>query len=290
MRSEIMCVVGVFVVVTVSVFAQIANDTTSTNRSLSLTTIDGRLFKGVRVTRKGADAIAISHSTGICTLKHAELSGDSLVALGLPRNLVVATPMRSMSPSSDSESKRLLPQTSGEGKVNGENDANTNRNPVLPHGKETKVVTRMCQACICPQCKGGTIVCATCKGTGRTPCRVCEGTKVVSNTPVRENCTKCNGRGQLQVPIYESMSGGVGKRSVQRVSGYRDDPCKVCGARGFFEKSGKQQCIQCNGQGIVSCNGCGGAKGKPCNLCRAQGRISSCKVCNGAGTVQVESE
>ncbi|MGA1534027.1 MAG: hypothetical protein ACO4B4_05900 [Planctomycetota bacterium] len=128
---------------------------------------------------------------------------------------------------------------------------------------------RWCRTCRatgvteCRPCEGEGVVrkpCVTCEGTGGTPCRACRGKE---GATVR--CRRCAGGGEV-----ERFDPARGRKVKER--------CRDC--RG----SGEVECPRCDGRGSAPCTSCEGKEppSSPCGACEGKPR-STCSTCQGGG-------
>ncbi len=134
-------------------------------------------------------------------------------------------------------------------------------NPCKFTGIAAKLVCNKCKNGYfdCPKCKLPD--CKTCSGAGRTPCKTCEGLKIIKKT-----CAVCSGSGL--------SAGGV------PAGGKPEDIfCQNCKGSGT-EKITK--CASCQGAGFDDCSGCEPMRKPPAveDVCA----VAECAVCEGRGT------
>lgn len=122
---------------------------------------------------------------------------------------------------------------------------------------------------ICTTCGGKGIerckhcLCLDCSGTGKTPCRGCNGGKTV--------CPDCRGTGK---------SKGV----------FGEGKCRKCDATGIIYHdscggSGKLPCLSCAGLGYVpECEHCGGSSTFRCSTCFGTGLLPTPVLVQQAST------
>ncbi len=103
---------------------------------------------------------------------------------------------------------------------------------------EKETVEQPCAGCAgsgkvpgyCDTCKG-TGRCWKCFGTGTEPCQSCEGKGQLPGRRLNNNCSYCNGRGDVACSKCEGKGKGV---------------CKTCDG-----KEVKDTCPSCRGRGTV---------------------------------------
>lgn len=163
---------------------------------------------------------------------------------------------------------------------NADFDGNMTWNGIL---KSTIQTHDCCQTIVCPSCKGsgkcyrcsgeGFVVCKECEGSGK--CGVCDGTG-------SEICPDCDGHGEYKCEHCDGDGffdcedcNGSG---VYNHNGHHSE-CRRC------EGTGKLTCRKCNGEGKIKCNNCDGDGTITCRRCEGDG---ICSDCNGEGKVQCE--
>lgn len=101
--------------------------------------------------------------------------------------------------------------------------------------------------------------CATCSGTGRAPCYICDGDKLTERTEYYK-CYSCNGDGSISNTCINCYGSGC---YSCKYTGYNDYMCSDCSGKGLLtvvvpincsqcDNNGKQTCLDCNGTGNIT--------------------------------------
>ena len=102
--------------------------------------------------------------------------------------------------------------------------------------------------------------CATCSGTGKAPCYICDGDKLTERSEYL-NCFLCNGQGFF--PYTCPNCHGRGCYSCQYTGSRYDHVCSGCSGKGGWYEVYEVNCSQCDNNGKQTCRDCNGTGNTP---------------------------
>ncbi len=102
--------------------------------------------------------------------------------------------------------------------------------------------------------------CATCSGTGKVPCYICDGDKLTERSEYL-NCFLCNGQGFF--PYTCPNCHGRGCYSCQYTGSRYDHVCSGCSGKGGWYEVYEVNCTQCDNNGKQTCRDCNGTGNTP---------------------------
>lgn len=102
--------------------------------------------------------------------------------------------------------------------------------------------------------------CATCSGTGKAPCYICDGDKLTERSEYL-NCFLCNGQGFFPYTCPNCNGRGCG---ICGYTGSRyDHVCSGCSGKGGWYEVYEVNCSQCDNNGKQTCRDCNGTGNTP---------------------------